>query len=209
MADNLSVSVSASQLVTVSGRSASLKTVIEDVCFRSGVDLLYFDAADRSFGGSYTDLPLRTFLDRVLRGESFVAESVRAAGSGAERLTTLRVLGDAATGAARRAKGGAGRRRWQPPPALVETAFAGKEATTEEQDAALATLASRIAGDPAQLAGFLATESSQIALALQRHRSAADGLRALRGRYDDPRITTKIDEILEALAKLKEGAAAR
>lgn len=203
-AGKVTIEASATQAVTVSGRSDSLRTVLEDVCFRTGVELVFYDANDRSFGGSYRDLPVKLLFARLLRDESYMVETTGDARSGTERVTTLRVLGDPAVASARRARGGSGsaRRHWQVPPVLLQTAFGDKAADSTERDAALATLASRISNDPTQLKGFLSTDSHQIALALRRFQGVDGPLRELKQRYPDPRIAQKIDEVLAALASL-------
>lgn len=190
--------VAADQRVSVVGRSASLKTVIEDVCYRAGVDVLFYDAADRPFGGTHRDIALHELLGRLLREESFMVETVRI--SGVVHVTSLRVLGEPAVGAARRARGGGARRRFEVPPVLLDTAFGAPGADAAERDAALATLAARISGDPVQLQGFLATDSHLIADAIRRYAGVEKQLREMQRRASDPRISQKIDEIVAALA---------
>ena len=195
------VEVGPEQRVSVQGRSASLRLVIEDICYRAGVEMVFYDAADRPFGGTYHDLPLRELLDRLLHQESYMVETVHVASTQADMVSSLRVLGDPAVAAARRAKGGgAARRRFQVPPALLDTAFGKTTASSTERDTALATMAGRISGDPAQLQGFLATESRLIAETIRRYAGVEEPLRRLQTQYADPRIVHKIDEILAALA---------
>jgi len=86
------------------------------------------------------------------------------------------------------------------PPALVATAFGDQSVDAAEREAALATMAARISGDPAQLQGFLATDSQLIADAIRRYKGVQQPLRELQRRYPDPRIAAKIDQIIEALA---------
>lgn len=197
----ITLEVAAGQRVSVIGRSASLKTVIEDVCYRAGVEVLFYDAADRPFGGTHRDIALHDLLRRLLRDESFMVETVRVGGG--VRVTSLRVLGEPAVAAARRARGGGARRRFEVPPVLLDTAFGAPTADAAERDAALATLAARISGDPVQFQGFLATDSRLIADAIRRYAGVEKQLREMQGRAPDPRIAQKIDEIVAALAPAK------
>lgn len=198
-ADLSIVEVSAAQHVTVIGRTASLKSVVEDVCWRAGVSIDFFDAEDRPFGGSFRDVPFEIFLRRILSEESYIAGS--STGSGG-RVTWLRVLGDPAVGWKRRAMGGGSGRRapLDIPPMLVETAFTngGDEAERRE---ALAVLTARIAGDPVELRSFLATDSGLIAETLAQYRGAAAALAELAASQEEPRIRAKLAEILAALTK--------
>lgn len=201
-ASELSIAVSPDQRVSVSGRSASLRTVVEDVCYRAGIDVRSYDAEDRAFGGTYADLTAKSFLERLLRRESFMMEV--ASVDDAQRVVAIRVLGNPTAAAARRARGQAPRRSgFQVPPALVRTAFRATDGDQAGREAALGVIGSRIAGDPAQLEAFLTTDPLQIALAVQRHRGAESALRELQLRYPEPRIARKIDEIVAALRSLR------
>lgn len=196
-ADLSIVEVSPDQHVTVIGRAASLKSVVEDVCWRAGVSIDFFDAEDRPFGGSFRDVPFEIFLRRILSEESYLAGS--STGSGG-RVSWLRVLGDPAVGWKRRAMGGGSGRRapLDIPPMLVETAFTngGDEA---EQREAMAVLTARIAGDPVELRSFLATDAALIAETLAQYRGAPAALAELAASQEEPRIRAKLAEILGAL----------
>lgn len=207
-AEEISIGVASDQRVSVSGRGSSQRSVIEEVCYRAGVDLLFYDAADRPFGGDYAALALPMFLERVLRDESYIVETVSHQGMDVPYVTTLRVLGDPAVAALRRASSPRVRRRprFQVPPSLVSTAMSADAAGRE---AALSVLGARIAGDPTQLQGFLATEPRLIAEAIRRHEGAEEALRELQQRYPDPRISGKIEEVLAALKAMTSVASAR
>ena len=202
LADEPTMEVSTDQRVSLSGRAASLKSVVEEVCFRAGVDLRFYDASDRPFGGTYQDLPLATLLERLLRTESYLAEVIVTGQSGAVRVVALRVLGDPSVASARRARGGGAFARLRVPPALVAAAFGDNAASKQERDAALSAMAAQVTGSPSQLAGFLATDAEQIALAVRRHKGVEEGLRQLQRRASDPRIAKKLDDVLAALATL-------
>lgn len=197
------VEVSTDQRVTVVGRAPSLKTVVEDVCWRAGVSVDFYDAQDRPFGGSFRDLSLETFLRRVLSRESYMIGATSAPEPAGARITWLRVLGDPAVAAKRRATGSGGGSSRGPldvPPMLVQTAFSsGADHAT--QQAALDALTNRIAGDPRELQSFLATDSALIAQTLAQYSGAALAIEALAARYDEPHIRAKLTEILAALSK--------
>lgn len=205
LAQPLTIEVAADQRVTVVGRQPSLKTVIEDLCFRAGVDLLFYDAEDRPFGGTFRDLPLATLFSRLLRQESYLIDTVRVRGTDQEHVVALRVLGDPAVASARRGRGDSrANRSFQVPPALLDTAFGDTSSNDDSaaREAALGMLAARISGDPAQLQGFLKTDSRQIAEVIQRYKGVEQPLRELQHRQADARIVAKIDEILAALEKM-------
>jgi hypothetical protein len=166
------------------------------------VDLVFYDAADRPYGGSFERLPLRTLLDRLLREESFVAEPRSETPSGEERVVRLRVLGDPAVARARRASGSGRTRPLQVPPSLLDTAFGEENSEEGEKEAALAALAARISPDPVQLRGFLATDARMIAEVVRRYRGVEKPLREMAARQTDSRIVAKIEEVIEALETL-------
>lgn len=193
--------VDSDQRVTVIGRAPSLKTVIEDLCWRAGVRVDFYDAEDRSFGGTFRGLPLDQFLTRVLSRESFMTGGTSGEG---RRLVWLRVLGDPVVGAKRRASGGtrAGvRAALDVPPTLARAAFTAGEGKEHEEQRreALNALSARIAGDSRQLGTFLATDAKLIAETLAQYPGAKVALAELAERYPDPRIRTKLAEIETAL----------
>jgi len=206
-ADSLVIEVAPDQRTTLSGRQPSLKTVVEDLCYRAGVDLLFYDAEDRTFGGEYTVLPLKELLARILSRESYMIEAVRVGESQTEMVFSLRVLGDSNTASARRAHGGGviRNRQFQVPPEILTNAFGSSDPNDAERQTALETIGARISGNPSQLKGFLMTDSRLIAQALERHKDVVAGLRQLQARYPDPMISAKIEEIIGELAKLKAG----
>ena len=199
------VEVDAKQHATVVGRSASLRTLLGELCWRGGATLEFYDAVDRPVGGSYRDVLLVKLVGRLLSDESYVAEATVDPSTGTERLVRLRVLGDPATAMARRASGAGAisEAPLQVPPALLQTALtAPKQTDPSEKQTALAMIEARIAGDARQLEAFLTTDSRLIAQAIARFDRAAQSLREARGHYSDPRITAKLDEIIAALATM-------
>ncbi len=200
-ADALVINVDAGQRATVIGRTPSLRTLIEELCWRAGATLDFYDAEDRPAGGAYRDIALGELLGRLLSRESYLAGTMRDPVTGKDRVLWLRVLGDPATAAARRASGAesSSHAGFQVPPVLLQTALSAPGQDPSAKQAALASLAARISGDAHQLEAFLATDSRLIAEAIARFDRASESLRELRGRYSDPRVTAKLDEILAAL----------
>ena len=194
------------QRATVVGHSNSLRTLIEELCWRSGATLQYFDAADRPAGGAYRDIPLTALIRRLLSRESYVVGTTTDPVTKTERLVWVEVLGDPATATLRRASGSgpSSRPPLQVPPMLLQTALGAPGRDPSAKEGALAQLAARIAGDPRESEAFFATDARLIAQAIMRFDRAADSLRELRGRYTDTRVTGKLDEIIEALAALKK-----
>jgi len=202
-ADEFVINVNTDQRASVVGRAPSLRAIIEELCWRAGATLDYYDAEDRPVGGTYRDVPLGALLRRLLSRESYMTGAVRDPTTGEDRLLWLRVLGDPATAAARRASGAvtSSQAGFEVPPVLLRTALTATGQDPSEKRAALAALAARISGDAQQLEAFLATDSRLIAEAIARFDRAAESLRELRDRYPEPRVTAKIDAILTELAR--------
>ena len=201
VADVPFVDVGADQRVTVEGASPSLKTLIEDLCWRAGVELMSFDAEDRPVTIKATETPFHTVLARLLKAESFVV-GYRGGAEGV-RVAWLRVLGSNTTAMANRASGSVKTAVFQPPPALVESAFSANDA--EEQKASLESLSARITGDPVQLRQFLATQSSQMVPVLRQYPRSAELLQQLRATQSDPAIVAKLDELIGELNRADPG----
>ncbi|MBI5504646.1 MAG: hypothetical protein HY899_07575 [Deltaproteobacteria bacterium] len=199
----LVIDVDSDQRAPVVGRAPSLRTVVQELCWRAGARLDFYDAEDRPAGGAYRDMALGELLGRLLSRESYMAGTMRDPVTGKDRVLWLRVLGDPATAAARRASGAGNSSQagFQVPPVLLQTALSAPGQNPAARQAALAALAARISGDAQQLEAFLATDSRLIAEAIARFDRASESLRELRGNYSDPRVTAKLDEILAALAR--------
>jgi hypothetical protein len=66
------VEVATDQTVKVSGEFRSLQSLIEDLCWRAGVEVYSYDAEDRRVRARYTNVRLIDVLDRLLRNDSYV-----------------------------------------------------------------------------------------------------------------------------------------
>jgi hypothetical protein len=99
-ASAIDVEVGPDQTVTLAGESPSLRTVVETLCQRAGIELRGYGAPDREFHGSYHHVAAAGLLPRILREESHVVGLRTDPASGRTRIAWLRVLGPAAeTGA--------------------------------------------------------------------------------------------------------------
>jgi hypothetical protein len=86
------LTVTADQVVTLSGSTTSLRDVIQQLCAASGVELRQYDAQDRPFIGNYESMPLSELLPRLLRSESYAA-GLRSAGEDrGARIAWIRVM---------------------------------------------------------------------------------------------------------------------
>ncbi len=204
--DSLRIDVALDQTTTLVGRHHSLRTVVEDLCWRAGVDLRSYDAEDRPFAARITGQPLAMVLSRLLRHESYMIGASRDR-SGRATVIWIRVLGDHETAKRHRAGGGLPRRGpgIQLPPTLLRTAFGSTDPTEREQ--ALGLLVRRIQGDPAERQAFLDTETNLIAKALSRYPQAPDVLKSLEQEPLDPSLRRKLKDVLRIFAKDQASAA--
>jgi len=191
------------QVATVSGNWGSLESLVEDLCFRAGIELRAYDAPDRPVVAHYQNMALAELLRRLLARESFVLTVQPLAGANGSRVTSLRVIGDTETARANRrgpSRFHKARRPWQPPPSLLGSAFG--EQPEDDRQAALQQLAKGILTNKADLEGFLATDPAQMAEALGRYPNAAAMLRRLRGEKSgklSPQIAEKLDLVIKEL----------
>src|SRR3990172_414146 len=71
-AGELQIEVSELQHITMNGSSDSLRTAIEKLCAKAGVELRSYDAEDRSFSAHFKNEPLSRVLERLLRLEAYM-----------------------------------------------------------------------------------------------------------------------------------------
>jgi hypothetical protein len=195
------IEVAADQTVTLEGEFASLKSLVEDLCWRTGVDLVAFDAADRAVAGHYERMPLRDVLERLLRGESFTIGLAARPGSREVRVARLTVMGEyGQTGANRahpQAPAGGQTGEFRVPPALMLAAFNAPPGP--EQEAALRQLTERVANDPRELEKFLSTDPKVIAEEIGRYPRGPSLLAQLRAGQSDARVLAHLDAVLAIL----------
>jgi len=192
------IEVSPGQRVTVDGYVASVRMLLEDICYRSGLSYLAYDAPDREATVRYVDMPLRELLKKLLRHESY-SLGLHEHKPGKVEVTWLWVIGDhEQVGGNRNPLISAVRlRRLRVPGSFLKAAFG--DGDRADHDQALNLLVDRISGDPEELHRFLATDSALIARSIQRFERAEKILVELRDRQRDPQVRTKLDEILEVL----------
>ncbi len=193
------IDVGFDQTATVAGRFRSLRDVIEDLCWRAGVELRSYDADDRPFSARIEAKPLAQALVKLLRHESFMIGST-VSPDGRATVVWLRVLGDHETAKRHRASGST--RRRGPgiylPPTLVEAAFA--TGNSAEQTKALRLLVQRIESDPSQRQAFLSTDSRLIAETLARYPAALATLKNIDVTTLDPSLRAKLADLIRILA---------
>lgn len=193
------IEVTSDQLATINGRGHSIKTAIEELCWRAGVELRAYDASDRPFAIESSRLPLKDLLGRLLHQESFVLGYLTDLASGESYVAWLSVLGDHITARSRRREGEGSRvdRGFSIPPGVLRTAFASK--TTQEREKALTSLSRQILGSPSQRRAFLDTEAALIAETLERYPDARGILEQLQKGQRDEAIKNKLAEVIAAL----------
>jgi hypothetical protein len=213
-ADSMRIDVDADQSASVDGRSASLKSVIAELCERSGVRLVDYKASDREIAAHYADVPLKDLLPRLLNRESFVV-GLRTGDSGAAPLvSTLRVIGDkptdALSAAQRKSLGealsGAVPRPHPPslqiPPEVLDSNFRSDSPTDHEEAARF--IAERLLGDAQARQRFLAGDSEVLAHALGRYEYSADILTLVRNAEEDAAVVAKLNEIIISVQKERQ-----
>ena len=197
-AERVQVVVTPDQRVSVTGRSASLRTLLEDVCWRAGVTLRAFDAEDRDVQTGFAELPFARALERLLTRESFLI-GMSAPESGATRVTWVHVLGPTDRARARRrgASPGRTRRAFEIPPDLLRAAFSAEN--PRDQEAALRQIASRILDDPRERAAFLATDAALIVETLSRYPRAKILIGQLHSEQKPGPVKEKLEDIIRAM----------
>ena len=181
------------QRVSVLAREGdSLRTVLEDLCWREDVRFQY-DAADEPLVADIRERPLAAVLEHLLRGKSY-SLTLRKDPAGGTRVTGLHVLG----------LEGAWRWASTPSPAgfrlpqrMLETAFATPD--TPARSLAIQDLVRSITSDPQQLRAFLATDIARLESALRQYPAAPQILRQIRDSSTDAAVKAKLSELLAAL----------
>lgn len=194
-ASTFAMEVDVDQRVTMSGRSPSLRTVVEDLCWRAGVELRAFDADDRGTAVDLSGVPLGVALERLFTEESYMI-GMAERDAGKARVAWLQVLGPTARARARRSGATVGRKRrnFEIPPDLLRAAFGGT--SDDAQAKALDQIRHRIVADSSQRAGFLATDAKLIAETLARYPAARPLLEKLVADETDESLKKKVAAVL-------------
>lgn len=189
--DALTIEVTPQHRVTVIGSGPSLRALLEDLCWRSKVDLR-FEAEDSSFAADIRAARLDEAFGRLLRKQSFVLQRPPPAKAGnTDARPLLHVM--ASDGVARQSAPD----RLSVPTGLLQDAFGAADPDARRR--ALAEIMAGIQRDPVKRKQFLAADVGDLALALAVYPTA-------RGTIEELSASTTIDP--QAQAKLRELAAA-
>jgi hypothetical protein len=206
----LDIAVDPFQISTVSGRSESLRSVIEELCQAAEVRLLAYDAEDRPMIATYENLPLHELLPRLLKEESYFLGLRANETDGETRVATLRVIGQSRSGPAsppsnslRAALDSAGDEEpapaFQIPPALLRSSFNSENEQT--RDRAAKYIRERLLGNVGQTQRFISINVETLSAMLQPYKYSADILRKIRDDHDDPAVQIQIDTIVRMIER--------
>lgn len=207
-AQTLDIQVDEAQRATVSGRSESLRSAIEEICAAADVRLLAYDAEDRPLIAGYQDMPLHDLLPRLLKEESYFL-GLRAGVGEESRVATLRVIGQNRSGPAtdttpsnlREALAGLGEQQpapaFQIPPALLRSSFNSENLQTRERAARY--VHDRLLGNVGQTQRFISVDSDTVGRILRPYKYSAEILEKVRDDHDDPAVRIKLDDIIRAI----------
>jgi hypothetical protein len=200
LAEN-TVEVTQEQSVTVVGVFPSLKSVIDDLCRRAGVELRAFEAEDRAVTVAYNRVPLTTALEGLLREESYLVGVTATETGKPPRVAWIRVAGGAADATRQTRTDDAATTPARAVPTMgfeVPATFGDAEFTSEDPEQrarALHSIASRLiaskqvmSADPKALAGML-----------QQYPHARELVTQLRNEQEDPDIRARLDQVLASL----------
>jgi hypothetical protein len=193
--DALTIEVTPQQRVTVIGSGPSLRALLEDICWRSKVELR-FEAADSSFAADIRAARLDEALGRLLRKQSFVLLRPPPATTGnAEARPLLHVM--ASDGIARQSAPD----QLSIPTGLLQEAFGSTDPDTRRR--ALSAIMAGIQRDPAKRKQFLAADVGNLALALAVYPTAKGTIEELSASTStDPQAQAKLRELAEALGRV-------
>jgi hypothetical protein len=207
----LDIAVDPFQIATVSGRSESLRSVIEELCEAAEVQLLAYDAEDRPLIAGYENLPLHELLPRLLKKESYFVGLQANETDGETRVATLRVIGQSRSDPAASPPANALRQAlnsrtedrtplaFQIPPALLRSSFNSENEQTRERAAKY--IKERLLGNIGQTQRFISIDAESIGVMLKPYKYASDILKQVRDQHDDPAVQIQIDTIVRAIER--------
>ncbi len=212
---DLAIEIDDQQLVTMSTQTASLASVIRELCARAGVTLRGFEAPDRPVAAAYEGVPLRDVLQRLLRDETYMI-GVRAGREKSDvevawlHVTASKIVGT--TSAPVPLASG-------PPPAPANPATAAFSVTglppevilnalssddEAKRRAATSALADHVEANPGALDDFLGKDAAAAVDALAPYAYASEALQTLALRQQNSVNRAKLDSIAKSL-RLKSG----
>jgi hypothetical protein len=195
------VAVTPEQSVTVVGVFPSLKSVIEDVCRRAGVELRAFEAADREVAVTYNGVPLTTALAGLLRDESYLVGVTAGESGRPARVAWIRVVGSGGSAPRQPGTGEMPPASSRPVPTMgfeVPATFGDAEFSSEDPEQrarALHAIASRLIASKQ----VLSADPQVLAATLQQYPHARELVTQLRDEQQDPDIRARLDQVLASL----------
>ncbi len=192
------VEVDGSQSTVLIGRWSSLRTVVEVLCEKAGVELLTFTAEDRPAAARYDGIPLESAIERLLSQENFLL-GTRTVG-GETKIAWLRVLGPAVDSARPRAGSAAAKKpqKATTPDQMLE--FFPLEELSDRNPAtrrrAMERVAKSILSSHDAWERFMDLDNRMVALNLRHADHAEEYLNRLRLSQRNREVRAKIDELL-------------
>jgi hypothetical protein len=213
LASDLVLEVDTDRRVTLVGSGGSVRSVLEELCWKAHVVLSY-EAPDRPFAAEIRQQPFDTAIGHLLRDGSFVlATRDTEASGGSRRVTSLRVLPSGASAPREPPPTGGRTIRQSPfgaapaspaastftiPTRLLEGAFG--DTRPDARDAAVRELVGDITGDPQRLQAFLAVDVEAMRRALAPYPRAREVLGTMVDAPDIPaEARAKVKAIIAAL----------
>lgn len=202
---SLTVQAGADGSITVSGTSQSLVGVVERVCAAAEVDLHWYRPKDQVFRGTISGVSPRRAVERLLGSRSYLLGLRRDPGTGQDSLAWVRIFdsGDGELEHLAHSDGVLPATEFLLADSMLERAFVTEDGTPADATA-LAEVSQTILSSPEALARFLASDTSLMARTLLKYPSALATLANARlsGRVD-PRISAKIEAIIDKLTELE------
>jgi len=195
------VEVTPEQSVTVVGVFPSLKSVVDELCRRAGVEVRAFEADDREVTVAYNRVPLTTALEGLLREESYLVGVTATETGKPPRVAWIRVAGSVAD-ATRQSP--ADDSVVSPAPAVptmgfeVPATFGDAEFTSEDPEQrarALHAIASRLIASKQ----VMSADPKALAVMLQQYPHARELVTQLRNEQEDPDVRARLDQVLASL----------
>ena len=195
------VEVTQEQLATVVGVFPSLKSVIDDLCRRAGVEVRAFEAEDRAVTVAYNRVPLTTALEGLLREESYLVGVTATEAGKPPRVAWIRVAGGAADATRQTPTGDSVVSPTRAVPTMgfeVPATFGDAEFTSEDPEQrarALHAIASRLIASKQ----VMSADPKALAVMLQQYPHARELVTQLRNEQEDPDIRARLDQVLASL----------
>lgn len=195
------IEVTQEQSVTVVGVFPSLKSVIDDLCRRAGVELRAFEAEDRAVTVAYNRVPFTAALEGMLREESYLVGVTATESGKPPRVAWVRVAGSAADATRQTPAGESVTTPARAVPTMgfeVPATFGDAEFTSEDPEQrarALHAIASRLIASKQ----VMTADPKALAVMLQQYPHARELVTQLRNEQEDPDLRARLDQVLASL----------